>query len=230
MDFPEYFTKLLKAKGMRKAELGRRIRVSQPYIYHLCTGKRNTPKPTVMAKIIKAFDEITPDETQKLMNYSYRQALGEFANSALSKDPVEVKLTGNFSTVQAVPILSWLDAAQFPKVNYSEKHEGKTITDLNGRRLFGLKVKDDTMEPEFTIDDIIIVDPDAKWKSGDYIVFRLNHNVEASFTQIKIQKGKIILHPLGLSYGSDSKFPKKEFDKRVFVIGKVVEKKKEKRY
>ncbi|MGH8500569.1 MAG: LexA family protein, partial [Methylococcales bacterium] len=99
-------------------------------------------------------------------------------------------------------------------------------TDLKGKRLFALKVKNDCMEPEFKHGDIIIVDPDVSWENGDYVVARLNHDDEATFKQLKIYKTRIVLHPLNYPVFDDIKYPKKEFDKHVTIIGKVVEKKK----
>ena len=125
-------------------------------------------------------------------------------------------------------ILSWVSAGQFSDVGqgHREGAEGKIQTDLKGKRLFALKVKADCMEPEFRHGDIIIVDPDTAWNNGDYVVARLNHDDEATFKQLKIYKNRIALHPLNYPVFEDLKYSKKDFDKKVTIIGKVVEKKK----
>ena len=78
MEFTEYLRNLLRAKRLSKAELGRRIGKSQPYIYHLCRGTKPIPKPDVMASIIKAINA-NKEEAQKLMDYSYQRILGKYA-------------------------------------------------------------------------------------------------------------------------------------------------------
>ncbi len=224
MEFPEFFTKILKERRMYKAELGRRIKKTQPYIYLLCKGKKPTPKPKMMAQIIKAVDDLSREEAQKLMDFSYRRVLGDYAPEMIGKQ-IEVSLPT--LGPHQIPILSWESAVRGlnEDVRNIKDIEGKTSTDIKGERLFALKLaKDIGMDPIFKKGEIIVVDPDAKWKSGDYVVLRLNHDDEASFKQIKIQKDKFVLHMMD-PYHSDIKLPKKEFEKRVIIIGKVVERK-----
>ncbi len=225
MEFAEYLTKLLQAKELSKAEIGRRIKKTQGYIYLLCYGRKPAPKPALMDKIIKAVDA-TKEEAQKLMDYSYRKALGEYARSFQESRSLE--LTSYSSPLQEIPILSWVSAGHFSDVGQGHRDgaEGKIQTDLKGKRLFALKVKSDCMEPEFRHGDVIIVDPDAGWNNGDYVVARLNHDDEATFKQLKIYKSRVVLHPLNYPQFDDIKYSKKEFDKKVTIIGKVVEKKK----
>lgn len=225
MEFGEYLTKLLRAKEFSKAEVGRRIGKTQGYIYLLCSGRKPAPRPSVMDKIIKAVDA-TKEESQKLMDYSYRKALGEYAKSFEGSKSLEV--ASYSSPAQEIPILSWVSAGHFSDMgqDYREGAEGKISTDLKGKRLFALKVKSDCMEPEFRHGDIIIVDPDAGWNDGNYVVARLNHDDEATFKQLKIHKNRIVLHPLNYPEFDDIRYSKKDFDKKVTIIGKVVEKKK----
>ena len=225
MEFAEYFKKILRVKRLSKAELGRRIGKTQPYIYHLCRGTKPIPKPDVMTSIIKAV-HATKEEAQKLMDFSYQRILGQYAKFFTSSKGIE--LTTYSSPVQEIPILSWVSAAHFSDMGTADDrdNEGRIHTDLKGKRLFALKVKNDCMEPEFMHGDIIIVDPDVSWENGDYVVARLNHDDEATFKQLKIYKNKIVLHPLNYPVFDDIRFGKKDFDKKVTIIGKVVEKKK----
>lgn len=78
MEFNDYLKTLLREKDLSKAELGRRIRKTQPYIYHLCRGTKPVPRPDVMSAIAKALDA-SKAETQKLMDYSYQRVLGKYA-------------------------------------------------------------------------------------------------------------------------------------------------------
>ena len=44
------------------------------------------------------------------------------------------------------------------------------VTDVPGKRTFALTVKDNAMHPLFSEGEIIIVNPDLKYKPGDYVV------------------------------------------------------------
>lgn len=223
MEFPQYLTELIERKDMYKAELARRIKKTRPYIYQLCSGKRLTPKPKPMAVIAKALDA-DKAETQKLMDYSYKRVLGEEATNYRGK---EIEVTLPPPPTDEIPILSWASAvhiAEGKDASEIKSVEGRISSDLKNEGLFALKVKHSFMEPIFSRGDIITVDPDAKWKSSDYIVVRFTHDDEATFKQIKISAEKVILHHLSdAGLYPDIKLTKKEFDKRVAVIGKVVE-------
>lgn len=78
MEFHDYLTKLLRKERISKAELGRRIGKSQPYIYHLCRGTKPIPKPDIMAKIIEG-TKANKEDAQKLMDFSYQRILGKYA-------------------------------------------------------------------------------------------------------------------------------------------------------
>lgn len=226
MEFGEYLTKLLQKYDLSKAEVGRRIGKTQGYIYLLCSGRKPAPRPGVMDKIVKAVSDASKDEAQKLMDYSYRKALGEYAKTFEGSRTLET--AAYVSPAQEIPILSWVSAGRFSDMgqNYRDEAEGKITTDLKGKRLFALKVKSDCMEPEFKHGDVIIVDPDTGWNNGDYVVARLNHDDEATFKQLKIHKNAIVLHPLNYPEFDDLRYSKKDFDKKVTIIGRVVEKKK----
>ena len=69
------------------------------------------------------------------------------------------------------------------------------------------------MEPEFVEGDIIIVDADRDWDSGDFILVR-NENGEVIFKQIKRYGDKWILRPL------NPKYPEIELTDKHEIIGR----------
>ncbi len=77
MKFNKYLKTLMREKNLSKAELGRRVRKTQPYIYHLCRGTKPAPTPEVMSSIAKALD-VTKSKTQKLMDFSFQRILGKY--------------------------------------------------------------------------------------------------------------------------------------------------------
>ena len=134
---------------------------------------------------------------------------------------VEPALIGE---VNPVPVISLVAAGQW---NFASDEfelgvaDEYIASDVKGENIFAVRVKGDSMEPEFTEGDIIILNPHAKTYSGDYVIVR-NDEGEATLKQLK-QYGKIkVLHPL------NPKYPDIELSdaRQYVVVGKVVEKKK----
>ncbi len=99
----------------------------------------------------------------------------------------------------------------------------RTESDVKGKSVFALRIKGDSMEPEFREGDVVIVNPHVEAKPGDYVVVK-NDEEEATFKQLKKFGDTLVLHPL------NSKYEDIELKKGVKyrIVGKVV--KKEKRY
>lgn len=126
-----------------------------------------------------------------------------------------------------IPVVSWVIAEKLGEGDYSfqpEDTEEWITSDVTGQEVFALRVKDDTMEPEFREGDIIIVDPHIKPEHDDYIIVKNKVGEGATFKQLKKYGKTWVLHSL------NPKYPDIELsDKHKFrIVGKVV--KKEKRY
>ena len=87
-----------------------------------------------------------------------------------------------------------------PKVLHAEAMV--EATDVSGARTFALKVQDDSMEPLFSKEEMIFVNPDLEWKSGDYVI--AHHQDGDSEAMLLRQVKRIgvhcILHPLNRKY------------------------------
>jgi SOS-response transcriptional repressor LexA len=95
-------------------------------------------------------------------------------------------------------------------------------TDVRGPNVFALRVTGESMEPEFTEGEVIIVNPHVEAQPGDFVVVK-NAGGEATFKQLKKYGPRYVLHPLNPRF-ADQEVRRGEFR----IIGKVV--KKEKRY
>lgn len=135
---------------------------------------------------------------------------------------VEPALIGE---MRPVPVISLVAAGAwtFASDDYpSGVADEYVASDIKGENIFAVRVKGDSMEPEFTEGDIIILNPHAKTYHGDYVIVR-NDEGEATLKQLK-QYGKTkVLHPLNSRYPDIELFPEKH---QYVVVGKVVEKKK----
>jgi len=108
--------------------------------------------------------------------------------------------------IRKIPLLGWHQMSQIITSNNLPDviHAEATIdtTDIFGKRTIALKVKDDSMESMFREGEIIFVDPDSKWKPGDYvIVYHPGEHPETTlFRQVEYIECHYILHPLNPKY------------------------------
>ncbi len=139
--------------------------------------------------------------------------------------------------VRYVPIISWEDIDKYPDVAESTRFPSNDkdwiLTELDVF-VFGLRVKDDVMEPEFFKDDIIIVEPAAATKPEDFIIVKNEKSTDIFLTQLKKIGTTFLFHSLN---SKDSDIPLKRGYKgyKLFkdmegnqyrVIGKVIKKEK----
>lgn len=133
--------------------------------------------------------------------------------------------TAKMGKLRQVPVISWVTAGKWHEVcdAFQPGDADEWIaTDVKGPNVFALRVKGDSMEPEFQEGEIIIVNPHVEAKAGDYVIVKNEENGEATFKQLKKYGDTWILHPL------NPKYPDIELTARhkYRIIGKVVEKKK----
>ena len=124
-----------------------------------------------------------------------------------------------------IPVLSWSQAGAFgsgtDQTPYPGQAEEYVETDLQGKYLFAMKVKDNSMEPLFFEDETIIVDPEVQHQPGDYLVVKKDQDNEAVFRQLKKYRGVSVLHPLSPRHDDQ------EMAKEMRVVGKVIRKQKD---
>ena len=126
--------------------------------------------------------------------------------------------------MRKIPVISWVAAGKWTETGESflEEEVIEWIeTDVKGEHNFGLKIKGDSMEPEFKEGEVVVISPTAKPENGDYIIVK-NHEEEATFKQFKRYDNTKILHPLNPKY-NDIILNK---DKEYRIVGVVMEKKK----
>lgn len=128
----------------------------------------------------------------------------------------------SLGNMKQVPVISWVAAGGWQEAcdPFQPGDADEWIaSDIKGEKIFALRIKGDSMEPEFTEGDIIILDPQVQTIPGDYVIAK-NDEGEATLKQLK-QYGKIqVLHPLNPKYPDIELSEKHEY----LIVGKVVEK------
>ena len=124
--------------------------------------------------------------------------------------------------IRKIPLLNWHQLSELvasplrPEVIGTEAMI--EATDVPGDRTIALKVHDDSMEPLFSKGEIIFVNPESEWVSGDYVIARGPDGPSGGtmFRQVKSIGAQCMLHPLNRKY-EDLPLTKQEE-----VWGKVV--------
>jgi len=154
----------------------------------------------------------------KALNSDLQEFLQETGYLPVNVEPVDL------GQRRRIPIISWVTAGQWQAVcdNFQPGDADDWIdTEIKGACVFALKIKGDSMEPEFQEGEIIIVNPHVEALPGDFVIVK-NDEEEATFKQLKRYGEMTILHPLNAKY-ADIEIKKGQ---RYHIIGKVVEKKK----
>jgi len=99
-----------------------------------------------------------------------------------------------------VPVISWVQAGEFTEAveSWSSDEWVDTSAPVH-RHTFALRVKGDSMEPDFPAGVIIVVEPDLEPNPGDYVVVR-NGGGEATFKQLVRDGADWYLKPINPRY------------------------------
>ncbi len=203
-----YISERRKTLGLPASEVGRIAGISGEYVHYIEKGKRK-PGFDIAMRILRAL-RADPLEFLQVTGY-------------LTSDAKPAP----FKIMRLVPIISWTTVGIWPQ-DYTPDHPADagewTETDVEGKKVFALRVKDVSMEPEFLKGDVIIVNPHVEAVPGDFVIVK-NDWEEAALRQLKKFDKILVLLPLNHRYPD---IELKRGDHKYKIIGKVV--KKEKRY
>lgn len=219
----------MREMDLNYEELARRIGVSGVYVSKIMQGA--IPSDEVILKLCRA---LSLDLAETVLAAHYEKAPTEvkpiFAaasrrpglTSGMDLDNIDPSGLGRG---MEIPLVGMVQAGEFTPTEDGEYPAGTAdsyiYTDRKGTNLFGVKVINDSMEPEFREGDVLVVNPNLEAKNGDYVIAKLLDDNEATFKKLIIHEKVIILRPLNPRYDD---IVITEPDK-VSIIGKVVERK-----
>lgn len=207
----------LKNSRMKQADLVRCInrgyadkdKISQAAISKIMTGKSQTMKVDTAIRLANCLN----------VDFNWlSNGVGE-----MTKKPITSNIDGNSETNlparRRIPIVSWVHAG-------SEDFADEYVDDDECivQEVFGLRVKDESMEPLFHDGDLIIIDPTAEPRPGDFVIARLIDEGQTTFKKLRIKgmnnEGQAVMELIPLNpdyetYNSEST--------RFQIIGKVIE-------
>ena len=206
MQVGEYLKKKREEKGLSLRDASKLSGVSYVHIRDIELGKK-TPSFNIVMTLLRAY------------HADIQEFLKETGYLPADVEPAKIK------KLRPVPVISWVTAGKWHEVvdPYQPGVAEEWVeSDVTGTNVFALRVKGDSMEPEFVEGDIIVVNPHIAPKPGDFVIVKNEDNGEATFKQLKRYGDTLILHPLNPKYPDIEVTPRH----KVRIIGKVVEKKK----
>ena len=199
----KFFRNLRLSKGFSLREVGKLTNLSHVYIKKI---EQDKSMPS-FANVMKLLE---------LYNVDINDFLKETGYVVVGKSS---------RRVSRIPLISWVVASNWLEVSSdlvcNVAEEWVEVKDY-GLNVFALRVRGDSMEPEFTEGDIIVVNPNVIPEDKDFVVVRDERSKEVAFKQLRKFKDVVVLHPLNPKYSDIILDPDNEYK----VIGKVVEKRK----
>ncbi len=201
----EFFKEKREAAGMSLREAAKASGISHGHIDDIEAGKKMLSFDRVM-NLIRAYGV---DIQEFLRETGYL--------------PTNIELA-SIKPLRRVPLISWVTAGKWSEVcdSFQPGDADEWVdTDIKGQYVFALRVKGDSMEPEFIEGDLIIVNPHIKPNHNDFVIVK-NAEGEATLKQLKKYGATRVLHPLNPKYPDIELSAKHQY----VIVGKVVEKKK----
>ncbi len=177
-EFGKRLKKLMAERGeMSQYALSKQSGVPQPTIQRLLKGETKHPSSETLIKLAKA---LSVDLSLMVQEQPGQQ------QSATRDEPSTGPLI--LGGPRALPIISYVQAGRwreivdaFPRGSADDYVKPRNE---HGPHSFALYVEGDSMTPEFTAGDIIIIDPDIAPNPGNYVIAR-NHEQEATFKKYR---------------------------------------------
>lgn len=203
---------LRKKNKYSKERLGELTNRSISTIQMWETGMR-TPTMSKATEIAKIFNI-------DINTLLYLDLQSENYNSVLKLAERRDFLYDTSSSIR-IPVLGSIDSAtSFIEMgNIVDWEEISSELVKGNRRYFALEVTDDTMEPEYCINDIVIFLKTSEFSNGDDCIVTINENV-SFFRRLTKQENGVLLQAINAKYKTEF-YIKEEVDKLPITINGV---------
>ncbi len=152
--------RLLKHAAISENELARRTGISQQIINRILSGENTNPKLATLSPLAHYF------------SLSISQLIGDEAMT------------------HPVPLLAWDDLGRRPlDMLFAERTSNIMLETEFGAHFFALNMNDDSMEPKFAKDNVLIFDVQKALYHGAYALLTASHQC-AKFRQIFIKNNQ----------------------------------------
>ena len=176
-------------KGLNAYDMEALSGVPQPTTQRFLSGKQNDPRSATVKKWAKALGK-TEAELRGLVQ-------------TLTQAEMFVNVAPGPNVYGKVPLISWVQAGHASEVvdllHPGEGFEWIDTTCQIKRHTYALRVRGDSMSPDFPDGSVIIVEPEFDPLPGDYVIAK-NGDDEATFKQLIKDGADYYLKPLNERY------------------------------
>ena len=237
-EFQRVLLERIKELSITYENLSKRIGISSVYISRIINGKV-VPKDDVIYKLGKTLDldmetlvlaahyEKAPAQIKPVFEKLHKLKCLASLDDSQNGDNFESVDLGHG---ESIPVVGMVQAGEFMPSEDGEYPagvaDGYIYSDRKGRNLFGVKVVNDSMEPDFREGDILVVNPNLEAQAGDYVIAKMTDDNDSTFKKLVVHTGGpsgtiVILRPLNPRY-EDIVITDTD---RLEIVGKVVERK-----
>ncbi len=206
MKISETLSRLIKEHGLNTLELSRRTGIGQPVIYRIMSGETDNPKIATVCALADYF------------KLTVNQLIGETPLPGDTKKTTSKEPAG-------IPFIDWEDVDNWPlskaKLNKAERIDSEIGYNPN---LYALKMHDDSMDPLFSKNTILIIDASKQSKDRSYMIIKHKDQKKAVFRQVLIDDDFQYLKPLN---PDPDKYKMKVFSKGDKYCGALIQAKRD---
>ncbi|WP_294948276.1 LexA family transcriptional regulator [Sulfurivirga sp.] len=163
--------------GYTQRKLAELIGIKPPSLHGLESGRAKSPSAKTLHALVRVL-KTTPDWILE------GKGPKEIPESGIS-DTIDTGSAIAIATMPKVPIISFVQAGNWSEVilDSSGELEYAPCPVPCGPHTFGLHVEGESMLPRFHPGDLIFVDPDRGYGSGDFVIAQIDHENKATFKQ-----------------------------------------------
>lgn len=183
--------KIMKAKRITQQTLANGVGLSRPALTLILLGKTNL-----------TFDRL--HSIAKVLQENPIYLTDGILENIQDPDKISSPIYINIPLINLQDAHKWKEAVEF-----SQEKIITSAPDVFGRNCFGITVENDVMMPEFRKGDRLVVDPDIKPDSNDFVIVRLLESQENIIRQYVLDGSKVHLIPLNPLYDKITVMPDK---------------------
>jgi repressor LexA len=156
--------------------------------------------PPTFRELAKKLGIVNPTAIQRMLNIFKEKGLVDIESGKSRTIKLKHKTSPFEEEIISLPIAGRIVAGGFEEAieNPEEKIAVPAFLARNNSKAFLLKVKGDSMEPEFHEGDFVVILPETNAYPGDIVAVMLEG--EATLKQLLEKNGKRFLHPFNSAY------------------------------
>ena len=178
--------------GLEQKDIANIIGISKSAVSQWESGAVKGIRPEHLLKLV----EILQTTPEWIVSGKGNQLPEKKANSTASLGKFEVVKVRPFPLISWVQAGDWSEAIDLYEPGYAERFELFAVEGRISDHAFAIRVRGDSMEPDFLEGDIILVDPERAPNNGSYVIAKLTDTNECTFKKYVNDGGIISLHPL----------------------------------